>query len=165
MKLLEKIMTKIAKAIVKNQLWVITDGSKKIGNIESINNQFSVKIGDKIEYYTDTKNIEQNVNVKFEKIPLAKPKTPPFAVWPTTKKCVYNNYWDVKRRIHVFTKNRSSKCYYAAGYFNIKMANEWQTVKCPKYIFIQRYEYEGPFHNESDAKVALNIRQGETLNE
>jgi hypothetical protein len=28
---------------------------------------------------------------------------------------------------------------------------------CPKYIFIQRYPYEGPFKTESEAKSKINI--------
>lgn len=147
-------MTLVAKPIVKNQLWVITDGTKKVGNIEANSNAtgFSVKIGDNINYFSSTKNIENNVELIFESPQKAKRNVEaPFAYWPTPGK-THNNFYDVKRKIHVYTKTAASKCYYAAGYFNVEMNGEWQTVFSPKYIFVQRYRYTGPFLSESEAK-------------
>jgi hypothetical protein len=57
----------------------------------------------------------------------------------------------VKRKIHVYTKSPKSKCYYAAGYFNVELNGEWQTIAMPKYIFIQRYEYNGPYTTLQEA--------------
>lgn len=158
-------MAKIAKPIVKDQLWVITDGGKKVGNIQADGQQYAVKIGDTVDIYTDTKNIERGAAITFEKPRRSDSGTPPFAHWPTPKKRTYNNYWDVRRKIHVFTKTADSKCYYGAGYYNLKFADRWQTVFCPKYIFIQRYPYNGPHLNMDDALIALNSMVGENLNE
>ena len=145
-------MKLIAKPIVKNQLWVITDGVKKVGNIEADVNAtgFNVKIGENVNYFSSTKNIEQDIQLVFQ-TPV-KPKkhvNVPFAHWPTSGK-TYNNFYDVKRKIHVYTKTLDSKCYYAAGYFKVNLNGEWQTIFCPKYIFIQRYQYTGPFLSETE---------------
>ena len=32
-----------------------------------------------------------------------------------------------------------------------------QAIFCPKYIFIQRYEYSGPYKTETEAQEAINI--------
>ena len=37
---------------------------------------------------------------------------------------------------------------------------EWQSeekvIFCPKYIFIQRYEYQGPFKTKDEAELLIN---------
>ncbi len=143
-------MALIAKPIVKNQLWVITDGINKIGNVEATQGGFDVKIGDNRNHFASTKSIEQIVKLEFERPPkITKEHRPVYANWPTTG-ATYNNFYDVKRRMHVYTKTARSKCYYAAGYFKVYLNGEWQTIFCPKYIFIQRYPYQGPYLSEED---------------
>lgn len=151
-------MALIAKPIVKNQLWVITDGTKKVGNIEANSNStsYSVRIGDSVNYFSTTKNIESSTHMVFEKPQKPKKLTNiPFAKWPTDTE-TYNDFYDVKRKIHVYTKTKNSKCYYAAGYFNIDLNGQWQTIAMPKYIFIQRYPYKGPFITEQEATEHLD---------
>jgi hypothetical protein len=151
-------MTLIAKPIVKNQLWVITDGVKKVGNIEANSNatSFSVKIGDHVNYFSSTKKIEQDIHLVFEQPFKSTPVTEvPFAHWPTDGK-TYNNFYDVKHKFHVYTKTPDSKCYYVAGYFNIELNGDWQTIFCPKYIFVQRYPNTGPFTSAEEARELLS---------
>jgi hypothetical protein len=50
-------MNLVAKPIIKGEYWVITDGDKKVGNVESQGSGFDVKIGNKIEHYDTTKEI------------------------------------------------------------------------------------------------------------
>jgi hypothetical protein len=145
-------MSLIAKPIRKNELWVVTDGSHKVGNVEANASGFQVKIGDQFSQFDSTKSIERLAHIEFQR-PLkpAKQSRPQYAIWPTTGK-TYNNVFDVKRRVHLFTKTQASKCYYAAGWFRILMNDTWQTVFCPKYIFVQRYEYQGPFMSSEEAE-------------
>jgi hypothetical protein len=147
----------VAKPIVKNQLWVITDGATKVGNIEANNNGYNVKIGGTSHTFSTTKSIEKNVHLVFEKPEVKKKHIDvPFATWPTTSKKTYNNFYDVKRKLHVYTKTQDSKCYHVAGYFNITVNGTTQTSFCPKYIFIQRYEYTGPYETQDEADRELN---------
>lgn len=145
-------MSLIAKPIVKNQLWVITDGATKVGNIEANSNStYSVKIGENVNYFSSTKHIEREIELTFERPEKTNHKSDlSFAKWPTDGK-TFNDFYDLKRKIHVFTKTKLSKCYYAAGYYKIKYNDEWTTVLTPKYIFIQRYEYMGPFMTKEEA--------------
>jgi hypothetical protein len=149
-------MSLIAKPIIKNQYWVVTDGDKKVGNVTSEGNGFDVKIGNNIEHYTTTKAIQKTTNIAFTKIEKAKPSAPPFAVFPTNRTTIYNSVLDVKKKLHLYTTTPKSKCYYAAGWFAIKQGQEFTTVFCPKYIFIQRYEYIGPFKTEKEANSSIN---------
>ena len=150
-------MNLVAKPIIKNQYWVITDGDKKVGNVESQGTGFDVKIGNNIEHYTNTKQIEKFKKIAFEKF--RKPKDTvavTFSSYSTGKNKVYNSVYDVKRKLHLFTKEQKSKCYHAAGWFAVKQNTEFVNIFCPKYIFVCRYEYIGPFNTEAELNSSIN---------
>ena len=142
-----------AKPIIKNQYWVVTDGTNKVGNVVAEGTGYEVKLGNQVEHYDSTQSIAKIKNIRFEPIIKTKVNTPPFAVYPTVGHKVYNSILDVKKKLHLFTKTSKSKCFYVAGWFTVKQGEESQTVFCPKYIFIQRYEYRGPFKTEFEAKL------------
>lgn len=146
-----------AKPIINNQYWVVTDGNKKVGNVVADDHGFDVRIGGSSQHFHTTKAIEKNAKIEFEKVAKKKDVSLPFSVFPTSSNRVYNSVLDVKRKLHLFTKTAKSKCYHAAGWFVIKQGNEFVPVFCPKYIFVQRYEYLGPFATETEAKNKINI--------
>jgi hypothetical protein len=145
--------TLIAKPIIKDQWWVITDGKNKIGNVEADGAGYNVKIGGSVEHFASTTSIENIKHIEFERPVKHKQAELTYAVWPTNVKKTYNDVYDVQRKLHVYTETPDSKCYYAAGWFKMNMTGKWETIKCPKYIFVQRYPYEGPFMTKSEAKV------------
>ena len=149
-------MNLTAKPIVKGEYWVITDGNKKVGNVIAEGSGFDVKIGNNIEHFDSTKQIEKKAHIEFEKVSKVGSTEPPFAVFPTLKNRVYNSVFDVKRKLHLFTETPKSKCYHAAGWFAVKQGEEYQPVFCPKYIFVQRYEYMGPFKTEAEVNSSIN---------
>ena len=96
-------------------------------------------------------------NIEFETVQKAD-KTKhdlPFKVYPTTG-TVFNSMLDIKRKLHLFTKTPKSKCYHAAGWYTFKQGSEEKVIFCPKYIFIQRYEYQGPFKTKDEAEILIN---------
>ena len=146
----------IAKPVVKNQFWIVTNGKEKVGNVIADGSGFEVKLNGTITHYKNTTAISRQFHIEFQKNKIEKVrKEIPFSEYPTTKK-VYNSVLDIKRRLHLFTKTQKSKCYYAAGWFTLNQGSESIVEFCPKYIFIQRYGYEGPFKSEDDAKQAIN---------
>jgi hypothetical protein len=152
-------MTKIliAKPVVKNQFWIVTDGNEKVGNVLADGSGFEVKLNGNKSHYKNTTAIKRKTNIQFESVEkVNKSKHDlPFKVYPTTNK-VFNSILDIKRKLHLFTTGPKSKCYHAAGWFNIQQGSEKETVFCPKYIFIQRYPYNGPFKTELEAKSLIN---------
>jgi hypothetical protein len=147
----------IAKPVVKNQFWIVTDGDEKVGNVLADGSGFEVKLNGSKSHYKNTKAIERITNIKFENVGKFKTtvKDLPFSEYPTTAK-VYNSMLDVKRKLHLFTKTIKSKCYYAAGWYTVKQGAESKVIFCPKYIFIQRYEYTGPHKTKDEAENVLN---------
>jgi hypothetical protein len=152
--------TLVAKPIVKNQLWVITDGEQKIGNVVAGEGGYDVKIGNQTHHYASTKTIEKNFKLVFEtaKRVNQSQENLSFAVWPTESNRVYNSVFDVQKKLHLYTKTNASKCYHAAGYFAIRQNRTWETVFCPKYIYLQRYEYVGPAVSPEELQAELNTR-------
>lgn len=151
--------TLIAKPVVKNQFWIVTDGNEKVGNVISDGSGYEVKLNGNKTHYKNTKAIERITNIKFEDVEKFKntKKDLLFSEYPTTSR-VYNSMLDVKRKLHLFTKTPKSKCYYAAGWFTIEQGQEKKIIFCPKYIFIQRYKFTGPYKTKSEAENMLNNR-------
>jgi hypothetical protein len=149
--------TLIAKSVVKNQFWIVTDGNEKVGNVIADGYGFEVKLNGSKSHFKNTSAIKRKTNIEFETVQKAN-KTKhdlPYKAYPTTSK-VFNSILDIKRKLHLFTKGPKSKCYHAAGWFIIQQGSEKTAVFCPKYIFIQRYQYQGPFKTENEAKNLIN---------
>ena len=148
--------TLIAKPVVKNQFWIVTDGTQKVGNVIADGSGFEVKLNGNVAHFKNTSTIKKQVHIEFQTTKVQpKQESTPFAEYPTTKK-VYNSVLDIKRKIHLFTKTPKSKCYYAAGWYILNQNAEPSAVLCPKYIFIQRYNYQGPFKTEAEALASIN---------
>lgn len=148
--------TLIAKPVVKNQFWIVTDGKEKVGNVVADGSGFEVKLNGNKSHFKNTNAIQKQTHIEFQSLrPDKTPKDTPFNEFPTTKK-VYNSILDIKRKIHLYTKTAKSKCYYAAGWYILYQGIDPVVAFCPKYIFIQRYEYAGPFKTEIDAKSMIN---------
>lgn len=147
----------IAKPVVKNQFWIVTDGKEKVGNVIADGSGFEVKLNGNKTHFKNTNAIKKQTSIEFQTIKVEKNKKEiPFNEYPTTKK-VFNSILDIKRKIHLFTKTQKSKCFHAAGWYVLYQGDEPTVTFCPKYIFVQRYEYEGPFKTEDEAKKLINI--------
>ena len=132
-------MNLVAKPIIKGEYWVVTDGDKKVGNVIQEGSDYQVIMDNTVEKYSSTKAIEKSKQIEFEKVgKQEKQSAPPFAIYPTSGNRIYNSFYDVKRKLHIFTKTPKSKCYYVAGWFGIKQNEEFVKIFCPKYIFVQR---------------------------
>jgi len=148
-------MTLIAKPVVKDQFWIVTDGEKKVGNVIAEGSGFDVKLHGNIAHFKNTSAIKRQVQIEFEPVAKKTKPEPAFTEYPTTSK-VYNSMFDIKRRLHLYTKTPKSKCYHAAGWYVMRQGSEPVVTFCPKYIFIQRYEYSGPYKTENEAKSQIN---------
>lgn len=146
----------VAKPIVKNQFWIVTDGEKKVGNIEANNAGYGVQVNGTFLQFNNKEEIKKKTQIKFEPVKSSTVKpSHPYPEYPTPSK-VYNSILDVKRGLHLFTTSKKSKCLHAAGYFVMDQNNVKSVMFCPKYIFVQRYPYEGPFKTKDEAVAKIN---------
>jgi hypothetical protein len=146
----------VAKPIIKDQYWVVTDGEQKVGNVIAEGSGFEVKINGVSRRFENTSELKQKTRIQFQTLKTDRSTAKlPFTNYPTSGK-VYNSMLDIKRRLHLYTKTVKSKCYYAAGWFAINQNGNFETILCPKYIFVQRYPYHGPFKTEAEAESMIN---------
>jgi hypothetical protein len=146
----------VAKPIVTDQFWIVTDGVKKIGNIYLNNhNVYEVNLSGNRSVFFNKDELSRTIKIDFQSYTKKKTVKQPYPEYPTPKQ-IYNSIMDVKRGLHLFTKTKKSKCYYTAGYFVIDFNGNKEVIFCPKYIFIQRYPYKGPFKTKSDAISSIN---------
>ena len=149
-------VTLTAKPIVKDQYWILTDGQKKVGNVIANGSGYEVLINGNVLQFNNSNELKKNTKISFQPMKSNKTKVEmPYPEYPTTK-TTFNNFFDVKRKLHIFTKTKKSKCYHVAGWFTVDLNGQNQVIFCPKYIFIQRYPYNGPFKTEGEAKLMLN---------
>jgi hypothetical protein len=148
----------VAKPIVKNQFWIVTDGNKKVGNIEANNAGYGVHLNGTSLQFNNTDELKKKTHIRFEPLKSNNTKVSlPYPEYPTTSR-TYNSLFDVKRGLHLFTKTRKSKCQHAAGWFVMDQNGVQTVVFCPKYIFIQRYPYSGPYKTEAEATDQINTQ-------
>lgn len=149
-------MTLVAKPVIKDQYWVVTDGVKKVGNVIADGSGFDVKLDGALSHFDTTNDITKFTKIRFQPTKSNKTKAQvPYPEFPTTSK-IYNSIFDIKRKLHLFTKNTKSKCYHVAGWFAMEQNGSKQVIFCPKYIFIQRYKYLGPYKTEFEANEQIN---------
>ena len=149
-------MNLIAKPIIKDQYWVVTDGEKKVGNVVASGTGIELKINGVNSHFDNELDLRKKHKIDFQTIKTNKTKPNlPISNFPTTSK-VYNSILDIKRKLHLYTKTTKIKCYYAAGYYVMNQNGVNEVVFCPKYIFIQRYKYLGPFKTEQEAQNLIN---------
>ncbi len=146
----------VAKPIVKDQYWIVTDGIKKVGNIEANVAGYGVQLNGIFSQFDNTEQIKKSTKIIFtENAKPSKSPIPLYSEFPTTAK-VYNSVMDVKRNLHLYSKSNKSKSLCAAGWFVMNQYGTKCIIFCPKYIFIQRYEYVGPFKTKTEAEAAIN---------
>ena len=146
----------VAKPIIKDQYWVVTDGDKKVGNVQANSAGYEVILNGSTLQFNNTTDIKKNTQISFQPMKSNKTKIEmPYPEYPTTSK-TYNNIFDVKRKLHVFTKSLKSKCYHVAGWFTVNQNGTNQIIFCTKYIYIQRYTYNGTFKTKYEASLYIN---------
>ena len=58
----------VAKPIVKNQFWIVTDGNKKVGNIEANNAGYGVQVNGTFLQFNNKEEIKKKAHIKFENL-------------------------------------------------------------------------------------------------
>lgn len=150
--------TLTAKTIIKDQYWVITDGERKVGNVLANPSGFELILNGSATQFDSTDDIKRKAKIRFEPLKSNNKKAElPYPQYPTSPR-TYNNVLDVRRKLHLFTKTTKSKCYHVAGWFVIDQNGHSKVEFCPKYIFVQRYDYKGPFKSEDEALQAINTQ-------
>jgi hypothetical protein len=58
----------IAKPVVQNQFWIVTDGNEKVGNVLADGSGFEVKLNGNKTHFKNTNDIEKQTKIEFQKV-------------------------------------------------------------------------------------------------
>jgi hypothetical protein len=149
----------IAKPILKNKYWIVESDGAKVGTIQAIDEGGFVYVRDTTrERFATIKLLSKAHNVLFDNTSAKKEKSTAESHdvhgFPVSNK-PWNILWDVKHQFPVYTKTSKSKSFYCAGYYIIKFNNGWVKSYCPKFITLNRYEFQGPFKSKIEMQDAL----------
>ena len=147
----------LAKPVIKNKYWIVEQGAIKVGTIQVVDelNGGVVYVHNNVrEKFNNIKTLTSTYNIKFGK-QTEKSKAETYDVYgfPSCFK-PYNEIYDVKRKVPLFTKSSKSKSFYCAGVYLINFNGTWIKEECPKSITLSRYKYQGPFRSMDEAKEA-----------
>lgn len=142
-----------AKPVIPNQYWILTDGDKKVGQLQSQKDGYEVKILNKTENFRTIPMVKKNINITFETIKhrRADHRAREVNGYPTDCR-VYNAVYDVQKKLPLYTKQPKSKSWYAAGWYLVKNGSRWVETFCPKLLVLKRTQYAGPVKSPEDLK-------------
>ena len=145
----------IAKAVIPNQYWILRDDSGKVGNIEADPaGGFQIRINDQVQKFKSIGTLKKKVAIDFQAVERVRNRSTGNEVYgyPTTSR-PFNAIYDVRHQVPLWTREARSKSWYAAGWYLVRQGRRWTTEECPKLIMLERYEYQGPFHSEQEARA------------
>jgi hypothetical protein len=150
----------IARPVLKNKFWIVESEGNKVATIQASEDGGFVYVHDEErERFATIKLLSKAHNVVFDNVVPKKEKSQESHEvhgFPISQK-PWNVLWDLKHQFPVYTKTSKSKSYYCAGYYIIKFNNGWVKSYCPKFITLNRYEFQGPFKSKVEMQEALRI--------
>lgn len=142
-----------AKTVVPNQFWILRKDDKKVGNIQADGQGYEININGKKAHIDDLSTLAKTAGIDFEIYVRSKPVSE-FSVhgFPTSSH-PYNEVFDVRHQLPLWTQQEKSRSWLSAGWYRIQQHHDWKVVFCPKLILLERYEYQGPFRSIDEAKM------------
>lgn len=141
----------IARPVVKNKFWIVEEEGKKVATIQQHTDGIAWVENKQRQQFDNIDLLKNHYNIHFDRPVSKQSRSTANEIYgyPTDMR-PHNSVWDIKHRVPLYTQTKKSKCYYAAGYYVM----EGKIVFCPKYIFINRISFTGPFKSEQEAENA-----------
>lgn len=140
-----------AKPVIDKKYWILKQDNRKVGNVQAESDGYTVRINDQVGKFKTMPMVRQRVNIEFSP-PEKVTKPAPDQVHGYATGCrAHNPMWDVRHRLPLFTKEKKSKSWFAAGWYAVRQHRSWKIVRNPKLIVLERYQYRGPFHTREAA--------------
>ena len=158
-------MTINAKEIVKDRFWIVEDNGVRVGTLSISEDQFMLSGTKGTRFFKTTRQLQKSfeTNINWTKLDIVESSIKEVHGYPTSCE-PFNNMYDVKRKLPLFTKSKKSKSLYCAGYYIIKFDKGWVKSFCPKLITCERYEYKGPFKTQLEMRTELSKANGKSTN-
>jgi hypothetical protein len=150
-----------AKPVLEDKFWIIENNGIRVGTLSKEIDGFVLTQNGKVSVYDDKLQLNKTFGTEFL---VAKITNPDKLLEKTvngfpTKVYPYNEMYDIKRKLPLFTKSDLSKSVYCAGYYLIKFNVTWLKSFCPKLSTLEQNEFKGPYKSEIEMKGILKLCQ------
>ena len=155
-------MTLEAKTVLKDKYWIVEHSGEKIAIIQAIEEGGFVYASEsERKRYPTIKLLSKEHNIVFAKDPAKSKSAGDHEIYGYPTNCKpWNVLYDVKHQFPIYTKTSKSKSYYCAGHYIIRFNNGWVKSYCPKFITLNRYDFQGPFKTKEEMQEHLRIANG-----
>lgn len=144
-------MSIVAKPVVDKRYWILRKDNQKVGALEAEGDGYTLRIENDVKKFKTIPMVRKTTDIEFAALERTTPVKKNEVYGFLTGCRAFNPMWDVKHKLPLFTKERKSKSWYAAGWYVIKQHRNWKVSQNPKLIVLERYPYQGPFHSEEQA--------------
>ena len=143
-----RIKMLLAKPIIDEKFWIIERNGEKVGTLRKTKD-LVLTINQKSLKFADFKSLCDSTKIKFatgNEVEVIEDKNKDFDVhgFPCKYK-PFNDIFDLKRKLPLYTKTPKSQSFYCAGYYIIKFESGWLPSYCPKLITLGKNEFVGPY--------------------
>lgn len=147
-----------AKTVLKDKFWIIEDKGYRLGTLSANDETFLYSSSDGTKVFSDLSKLKKYFNFQIEFSSATQEQSSPESeVYGFPTSCIpYNQLYDVRRKLPLFTKSNKSKSLYCAGYYVIKFEKGWVKSFCPKLITVERYKTTGPFKTDLEMRQELS---------
>jgi hypothetical protein len=146
------------KTILKDKFWIVEEGDSKVGTLTWNDDKYVLSAKGRVSFFDNKRQLEKTLGVSItekQSNKIITNTTREVYKYPTS--CTpYNEMYDVKRKLPLFTKSAKSKSLYCAGYYIIRFDKGWVQSHCPKLITLERYDYKGPFKTDFEMRQELS---------
>lgn len=140
-----------AKPVVADRYWILKQGESKVGTVEADEQGFAVRIQNRVQRFQTIPMVRSSTDIDFQPVFSITPQPRDQVHGYATGCRIHNAMWDVRRKIPLFTKTAKSKSWYAAGWYRVQQHRRWCIMHNPKLIILDRYRFQGPFHDKEQA--------------
>lgn len=164
------------KPIIDEKFWIIESDGQKCGTLRHVDNEkYEINYRNGVVTVTDKIKLQEDFGIDIETNVFRQDiKQPVVEItrntderhvgdvhgYPSASK-PYNEVYDVRKKLPLYSKNEKSQSMHCAGYYVVKYENGWTRSFCPKLVTLEKYEFFGPYKTKEDMLTMLRKKSRE----
>ena len=153
-------MTFELKTTKEGQSWLVLNNGVKIAALHKSEDGFILAKNGFVQNLGSARNVRKQLNIKDWEPGTGKESDEYYSNirtdlngYPVEHETYFNAAIEVHRRLPIYTSEPNSKCFFAAGWYRIRIKGRDRIQFCPKLLTLNRNQFWGPFHTESEAET------------
>ena len=152
------------KIVVDGKMWKLESDNEETGTIKYLNDTYYVSFNEGNQIKLDKESLYEDYGIDIEAaiyeemIDNSNRFVSQFYDLPIESE-PFNEMYDVKRKLPLYSKNKKSQAIHCAGYYIVQYENGWKACWCPKLIILDRYDFDGPYKTEEELLLLLETKR------